>query len=84
MILSVHEFSLKSCALLLKDETFRCRFDVEASLHGSKMMLERVKTETKGDGVAVMFALEPTGHCSQSIVRIRPLRHQCPMPAEPA
>jgi len=50
-----------SCALLLKDETFRCRFDVEASLHGFQMMLERVKTETKGEG-AVMFALEPTGH----------------------
>jgi hypothetical protein len=50
-----------SCALSLKDETFRCRFDVEASLHGFHMMLERVKTETKGDG-AVMFALEPTEH----------------------
>lgn len=50
-----------SCALLLKDETFRCRFDVEASIHGFQMMLERVKMETKGDG-AVMFALEPTGH----------------------
>jgi hypothetical protein len=39
-----------ACALLLKDETFRCRFDVEAPLNGFQMMLERVKTETKGEG----------------------------------
>ena len=43
-----------SCALLLKDETFRCRFDVEASLHGFQMMLERVETETKGDGAVML------------------------------
>jgi hypothetical protein len=81
LILSIHEHSLKYGALLLKDGMSLC--DVETSPGGIKMMLEGVKTETQGGGASVMYALEPTGHCSQLILRMRPLRHQRPMPAEP-
>lgn len=50
-----------SCALLSKDETFRCRFDIEGSREGFQTMLERVALETGGRG-SVVYALEPTGH----------------------
>lgn len=39
-----------SCALLSKDGTFRCRFDVDASLDGFQMMLESVKKVFADEG----------------------------------
>lgn len=61
MILTVHEYSLQYCALLLEGETSRCRFDVETSLQGFQMMMARVKTETQGGGAAVIYALSADG-----------------------